>query len=47
VKDLISVIGLKSWTLPEHRLPTEGVRSVSIPAEAVDLVDQLVRGKPE
>ena len=47
LKHNVPVIGLKSWTLPEHRLPTEGVRSVDTPAEAVDLVDQLVRRKPE
>lgn len=47
LKHHIPVIGLESWTLPEHRLPTEGVRPADSPAEAVDLVDQLVRGKGE
>ncbi len=45
LKHNVPVIGLKSWMLPEHRLPTEGVRPVDTPAEAVDLVDQLVRGE--
>ena len=47
LKHNIPVIGLESWTLPERRLPTEGVRPVETPEEAVDLVDELVRGNEE
>lgn len=36
------VIGIGTWTLPEHRVPSEGVLVVSSPAEAVDEVVAIV-----
>lgn len=45
LKRHVPVIGIDSWTLPEHRVPGEGVHAVSTPAEAVDLVTKLVRGR--
>jgi len=45
LKHHIPVIGVGSWTLPEDRVPGEGVRPAATPAEAVDLVERLVRGE--
>ncbi len=37
------VIGLSTWTLPEHRVPGENVVAVDTPAEAVAAVEAALR----
>ena len=44
LKHHVPVVGLGTWTLPEHRVPGEGVRAVETPAEAVAAVEELIDG---
>ncbi len=36
------VFGLGTWTLPEHRVPREGVQVVNSPAEAVEGIEEAL-----
>jgi len=36
------VFGLRTWTLPEHRVPREGVQVVESPAEAVLAIEETL-----
>ncbi|MEN8148345.1 MAG: TIGR00725 family protein [Planctomycetota bacterium] len=36
------VFGLGTWTLPEHRVPREGVQVVDSPAEAVERIGEIL-----
>jgi uncharacterized protein (TIGR00725 family) len=42
LKHGVPVVGLGTWTLPEHPVPGERVRMVESPAEAVEEVDRIL-----
>lgn len=45
LKHHIPVVGIESWTLPEHRVPIEGVHPANSAAEAVAMVQEILESK--